>query len=60
MNYYHRKLYALLHDSEHPEIGISLCSQLKCFEGQLGQINTLDLSLPRAIADSSDRVNFAR
>jgi CRISPR-associated protein Cmr2 len=56
--YYHRKLYALLHDSEHPEIGRSLYSQLNCFEGQLGQINTSDLSLPRAIADSSDRVNL--
>lgn len=58
MNYYHRKLYALLHDSENPETCLSVCSQLKCFEGQLEQINTSDLSLPRAIADSSDRVNL--
>ena len=60
MNYYHRKLYALLHDSENPETCLSLCSQLRCFEGQLGQIDTSDLSLPRAIADSSDRVNLPR
>ncbi|MCC3575783.1 MAG: type III-B CRISPR-associated protein Cas10/Cmr2 [Microcoleus sp. PH2017_40_RAT_O_B] len=57
MNYY-QKLYALLHDAENPETCLSLCSQLNCFEGQLGQINTSDLSLPRAIADSSDRVNL--
>jgi hypothetical protein len=33
-------------------------ASLKCLEGQLGQINTLDLSLPREIADSSDHVNL--
>lgn len=58
MNYYHRKLYALLHDSENPETCLSICRQLQCWEGQLEQINTSDLSLPQAIADSSDHVNL--
>jgi hypothetical protein len=60
MNYYHRKLYALLHDAENPEIGTFLCGQLRCFEGELRQVNNLDLSLPRTVADSSDRLNFKR
>jgi len=58
MNYYHRKLYVLLHDSENPETCLSICRQLQCWEGQLEQINTSDLSLPQAIADSSDHVNL--
>jgi len=59
MNYYHRKLYALLHDSEHPETFLSVAAQLRCFQEQSEQINTSEKSsLPREIADSSDRVNL--
>jgi CRISPR-associated protein Cmr2 len=62
MSVFHRKLYALLHNSLKPTEGDEICQQLVCFQNYLAEIQAWwqdyasQLSVP--IASSSDRVNL--